>query len=73
MVWKFDFRSSGLVVDTVQATVEIVRSQNGIVLLSISNDEDEPRENSLEQGEHDYNFMIAMALNEGKCPSKGAS
>ena len=52
MVWKFDFRSSGLVVDTVQATLEIVKSQNGIVLLSISNDEDEPQENALEEGKH---------------------
>ena len=51
MLWKFDFTSSGLVVDTVQARLEIIKSQYGRVMISICNDQDEEYERSIDEGE----------------------
>ena len=53
MVWKFDFSSSGLVVDTVQAKVEAIRAPNGHVLMSIRNEQDEENEQELEEGKNE--------------------
>ena len=51
MVWKFDFTSSGLVVDIIQTKVEVIKKPNGRVSISMSNEEDEKIEEELEEGQ----------------------
>ena len=51
MVWKFDVTSSGLVVDTVQARLEVIKSSSGQVMVSIFSDQNEEYEQFLEEGE----------------------